>query len=125
MKIIIAGSRNFSSKKKIYDIINSAGFDITEVVSGGSAGVDRVGEQWAIEHNLPIKNYFNECKEYTLKEAPFKRNERMAEYGDGLIAIWKNKSVGTGHMIKCMKKLKKPIIVIEVRHERKTHKRSD
>jgi predicted Rossmann fold nucleotide-binding protein DprA/Smf involved in DNA uptake len=116
MKIVVAGSRKFSSKKKIYEIINSSGFDITEVVSGGSYGVDKIGELWALDHNISMKSFADQCKEYkNLQEAAFKRNELMADYADGLIAIWKNQSVGTGHMIKCMKKLKKPIFVIKVK----------
>lgn len=116
MKIVVAGSRKFSSKKKIYEIINSSGFDITEVVSGGSYGVDKVGEQWAKDHKIPVKNFGDQCKEYsTLRECALKRNEMMADYADGLIAIWKDQSFGTGHMIKCMKKLDKPMFIIKVK----------
>jgi hypothetical protein len=114
MKIIVAGTRTFSDRKRIYDIIDNSKFDITEIVSGGSVGVDRVGERWAIDNNLSMRSVAGECKEYGIKIAPLKRNEMMAEYADGLIAIWVDKSFGTGHMIDCMKKLGKPIEIVEI-----------
>jgi hypothetical protein len=108
MKIVIAGSRNFFDKQKIYNIIDTSGFKIIEVVSGGSVGVDKIAEDWAIDHNVPIKSFLKEST------APFIRNELMAKYSDGLIAIWKDKSLGTYHMIECMRHFDKPIKIIEV-----------
>ena len=43
MKVIIAGSRNFTDYKVLQDAIKNSGFKITEVVSGGAKGVDSLG----------------------------------------------------------------------------------
>ena len=36
------------------------------------------------------------------------RNWEMAEYADGLLALWDGESRGTLHMIDCMRRLGKP-----------------
>ena len=55
MKVIIAGSRDIDD----YDIIDAAvkrsGYNITEVVSGTARGPDKLGEEYAINHDIPIK----------------------------------------------------------------------
>jgi hypothetical protein len=108
MKIVVAGSRNFFDKQKIYNVIDTSGFKITEIVSGGSVGVDKAAEDWANDHKISIKSFLNSST------APFVRNELMASYSDGLIAIWKDKSIGTYHMIECMRNCEKPIVIVEV-----------
>jgi len=115
MKIIIAGSRSFNDKKTIFDFINKSKFDITEVVSGGAKGVDKIGEEWAKEHNIPVKiflpHYSLDTKDVA---APLVRNTDMGRYADGLIAIWLNKSHGTEHMIRTMRKAGKPVEILEM-----------
>lgn len=44
MKTIIAGSRWITDAALVYRAIDLSGFDITEVVSGASCGVDTIGE---------------------------------------------------------------------------------
>ena len=59
MKTIIAGSR---SNVDYQDILSAMGecswsSEITEVVSGKARGVDTMGEQWAKENNITIKEF--------------------------------------------------------------------
>jgi predicted Rossmann-fold nucleotide-binding protein len=114
MKTIIAGSRNI--RATLYDIakaVNASGFAITEVVSGGAKGIDRLGENWALAHNIPVKQFFPDWKNLDTPNAivksnqygqynalaGFDRNEKMAEYAEALIAIWDGSSNGTKDMI--------------------------
>ena len=116
MKIIIAGSRCFDNKKMIFDFINKSKFDITELVSGGAKGVDKIGEEWAKDKGIPIKQFIPHYSVDSFPDtnAPLLRNIDMANYAEGLIAIWINKSRGTEHMIKQMRKLKKPVEIMEM-----------
>lgn len=111
MKVIIAGSRNISDG---FPIINAAvlasGFDVTEVVSGTAQGIDRAGEAWAYEMELPVR-YFPANWQKDGKSAGYRRNYQMADYADALIAIWDGKSKGTDHMITTMKAINKPVYV--------------
>jgi len=71
---------------------------ITEVVSGGAKGVDRLGELWAQKRNIPITRFPAEWNKYG-KRAGYIRNKEMALYADALLAIWDGESKGTKHMI--------------------------
>lgn len=55
--------------------------DITEIVSGTARGIDRMGERYAKENNIPIKRFPAEC-----------------------ITFWNKQSKGTAHMIDIGKK---------------------
>ena len=99
MKTIIAGSRSIFDYNLVCDIINKCPFkhQISEVVSGVCAGVDSLGERWAKENSLPIKQF---PANWSLgKKAGPLRNKDMANYADALVLIWDGKSKGTKHMI--------------------------
>lgn len=113
LKIIIAGGREFKPSsyhvKKLYKILQD--FGEFEAVSGGARGADAFGE-------YIVKRLFN--KTPTLFPAQWNefgkvagriRNSQMANYADMLIAF--KGGNGTAHMIQCMQKLNKPVILIE------------
>lgn len=103
MKVIIAGSRFITDYDLLLETIKEADFDITEVVCGAANGVDSMGERYAKENNIKLSYFYADWK--TLgKAAGIKRNEVMAGYSDGLIALWDGKSPGTKHMISYAKK---------------------
>ncbi len=110
MKTIIAGSRYGFVAKNTFEGVESSGFEVTEVVSGGAIGVDRDGEYYAKVNQLPCTRFIPKWDELG-KRAGFVRNQEMANYADALVAIWDGKSKGTEHMISCMKKLNKPTYV--------------
>lgn len=100
MRLIIAGSRDITDYDLIVeklDVILSA-YMPDEVVSGGARGVDSLGEQWAIAHQIPIKRFPADWRQYG-KSAGYKRNVEMAAYATHLVAFWNGQSRGTKHMI--------------------------
>lgn len=103
MKVIIAGSRSITNTELLKEIIEKSKFDISEVVCGDANGVDELGNQWAIENNLPVKHFPANWAKYG-KAAGFIRNSEMAEYGDALIVLWDGFSSGTKMMIELAKK---------------------
>lgn len=110
IKIIIAGSRN--ADIHLIDIeaaIFNSKMNITEVVSGYSGNVDLMGEKWAVESGLPIKLFEPDWSKG--KKAGPMRNRQMADYAEGLIAVWDGESRGTMNMIDEAHKLGKKIWV--------------
>lgn len=101
MKVIIAGSRNFTdyslAKEKI-DYLRFAGLRIDEVVSGQARGADQVGERYAHVHGLPVKTFKAHWDHYG-RRAGHVRNRAMADYAGALIAFWDGTSPGTKNMI--------------------------
>jgi hypothetical protein len=115
MKVIVAGSRTINDKNTVWDAINNSKFNITTLISGGAMGVDRIAEEWARSKNIPILVYKPHYDIDNPKYAPLARNTDMARDGDALIAIWKDQTRGTAHMIGCMKKENKPVEIILVK----------
>lgn len=107
MKVIIAGGRHFSDlmtvNRALADFQDKHGA-ITEIVSGGATGADRLGETWARRAHIPIKKYPAEWKKYGKGAGPI-RNGTMAEYADALVAFWDGESAGTCNMIQQAKEI--------------------
>jgi hypothetical protein len=98
MKTIIAGSRTINSYAVVEQAIKDSGFKITEIVCGMARGVDYLGKLWGFRNNVPV----NEMPAYWGtygRSAGVRRNKKMAEYAEALIAIWDGRSPGTGNMI--------------------------
>lgn len=115
MKLIIAGSRNFSDWQYFIDhfcklpewLLNT----FNEVISGGAKGVDSLGERLAQSCGIKLTRFPADWEKYG-KKAGMIRNAQMAEYADGLIAFWDGKSPGTNNMINQMKRYDSKFIFI-------------
>ena len=101
-RVIIAGSRDIHNYALVEQAIKDSGFCIGTVISGGTKGVDRLGERYARTHGLPLEVYLADWNRYGIS-AGYRRNQQMAEVADCLIAIWNGVSRGTGHMINIAK----------------------
>lgn len=118
MKVIIAGSRDFSDyplleRKCNYLFMNTPA---TEIVSGTAKGADTLGEDYAKSYEIPVKQFPADWKQYG-KSAGHVRNEQMAEYADALIAFWNGSSNGTKHMISTARKLGLKVRVVQFKSE--------
>lgn len=104
-KVIVAGGRNFNNYKGLSDsldyLLKNINDDI-QIVCGMARGADRLGEQYAKEHGYQVI-YFPADWDLDGKSAGFKRNVKMAEYADALVAFWDGESKGTKHMIETAK----------------------
>lgn len=112
MKVIIAGSRNWQcSYRRMQEVVDESGFNVTEVVSGGCRGIDTNAEDWAHQEGIPTSRFMANWEKYGRSAGP-KRNQRMGAYADALIALWDGKSRGTLNMINIMRELGKPYHVV-------------
>lgn len=101
MRTIIAGSRTCFRYVDLLEAISAAelvGINPSVVLSGLAVGVDQLGIRWAKENYYPIE-YFPANWMGEGRAAGYRRNERMALQADALIAVWYQRSKGTGHMI--------------------------
>lgn len=112
MKVVIAGSRSFAEDYDFFKnlmnlfVIQMGHGLITEVVSGGAAGIDKLGEEWAKRSGLPIKQFLPDWETHG-KLAGFVRNEDMAQYCDCGLIVWNGYSSGTKNMIEMLRKHRK------------------
>jgi len=110
---VIAGSRDIVDYNLVCDAIKESNFNITHVISGGCRGIDKLGERWAKENNVPCEVISADWDKWG-KSAGLRRNREMAEIGDALIAITHG-SRGTAHMIKMAQIFKLKIYIKEVK----------
>lgn len=99
MRTVICGSRDLVKFEDIAEAVKLSGFTITEVISGGARGSDKLAEQWAAINGLPCVIFLPEWDEHG-KAAGILRNKEMVEYAEALIAVWDGKSKGTADSIK-------------------------
>lgn len=98
MKTIVAGSRRGFSFGDIIAGMLQVEWSVSEIVSGGAAGVDEHGEEWAECQNIPLKTFKADWDKYGRGAGP-KRNLEMVRYADALVAFWDGRSRGTRHVI--------------------------
>lgn len=115
IKIIIAGSRNFNDYNflkneslKIIKHLKYEGYNTKkeniEIISGTANGADKLGEKFAKEFELCLKQFPANWNLYG-NSAGYRRNREMALYAKQdselniLIAYWDGISKGTKHMI--------------------------
>lgn len=98
MKVIIAGSRTIRDYLQIVLAVRESGFEVTEVVCGGAAGVDALGKEWARDNDIPVKLFPADWSKG--KAAGHIRNGEMARYAQALVAIHDGQSPGTADMIR-------------------------
>ncbi len=118
MKVIIAGSRDGVRPCDIQfgvDQFIKIHGPITEVVSGTARGADLLGEVYAEAKGIPIKCFPADWKKYGAG-AGFRRNEAMAEYADGLVAVWVGRSRGTKHMMEVAREKGLRMVVVVKQH---------
>lgn len=99
MKVIVAGPRDVDDYAQVVKAIEDSGFPIGEVVSGKAPGVDTLGEQYAKEKGIKVKDFPANWEKLGAAAGPI-RNQQMAEYAEGLVAVVKDGgSPGTSDMI--------------------------
>lgn len=98
MRIIVAGSRYITDYTLLKEVIAESNFEITEILCGMAEGVDKLGERFAKENNIPLRYFPAQWHQYGKSAGPI-RNEKMAQNADGLIYIWDGESRGTKNMI--------------------------
>lgn len=113
-RVIIAGGRDFNNypglsttMDKLLKNIN----DDIEIVCGMAKGADRLGEQYAKENGYRVI-YMPADWDTDGKAAGYKRNIRMAEYANALVAFWDGQSSGTKHMIETAQKMRLDVRVV-------------
>ena len=112
MRVIIAGSRDFSDYQLLSDTMHSLFPNMgIEVVSGMARGADYLGYCFGKENGLVIHEMPADWNTYG-KSAGFKRNAEMSKVGDILVAFWDGKSNGTGNMIRLMQLKGKPVHIV-------------
>jgi hypothetical protein len=111
MKLAIIGSRSFTNFEYLTEILTEYASEISEIISGGAPGADKLAEQWANTHNIPITVFEADWGKYGRSAGPMRNHDIIANC-DKCIAFWDGESTGTGHSISLCIKYKKPVHIV-------------
>lgn len=106
MKIAIVGSR--ALKMDISEYIPK---DVSMIISGGARGIDRMVAKYAKERGISLMEILPDYRRYG-RAAPIRRNDKIINMTDFVIAFWDGKSKGTKYVIEKCKKEGKPCHMI-------------
>ncbi len=115
MKVAVIGSRGFKDYKTMVKVLDA--INITEVVSSGAKGADKLAEKYAQERGLPLKLFLplhqtDPATKYHVKWF-FVRNCELVDYSDQVVAFWDGLSKGTRFTIDYARKQGKPVLIPE------------
>ena len=104
MKTAVIGSRGLT----IEDLEKYLPKETTEIVSGGAKGIDACAKRYALSRGIKFTEFLPEYKKFG-KSAPLRRNDRIIEYADVVLAFWDGKSRGTRYVIETCQKRGKAV----------------
>ena len=113
MKVAIVGGRTFNDyafMKKTLDAYHQK-YTIDWVYSGGARGADSLAEQWCKSEQIPGYTVFLAQWNQDGKRAGYRRNLKIVECSEIVIAFPTPSSKGTWHSIKLAKRFSIPYIV--------------
>ena len=106
MRIATIGSRTLwdsDSQELIKQTLNEYLPHITQLVSGGAKGVDKIGEHWADQNKIPTLIF---KPDWSLgRHAGMLRNTTIVENSDLVLAFWDGVSKGTMDSVKKARRL--------------------
>lgn len=110
MKVAVIGSRSFIDKDLLYKTLDQVE-NKSLIVSGGTAGTDRLGEKYALDKSIPVKIFKPDWNTFGIR-AGFIRNELIIKEAELVIAFWDGKSKGTKHSLDLAKKYNKQVMTV-------------
>lgn len=115
-RVAVIGSRSFTDKDKLNEVLNKNKDKIKMIVSGGAKGADSLAAEWAHENGYPYLVFPARWRDPVTglhdKGAGFRRNINIVKTADVIICFWDGKSRGTAHSIEIAKQLGKPVKII-------------
>lgn len=115
LKVAIVGDRNFLDYEyfsKIIDLYREK-YGISFIYSGGANGTDSLAERYAKEHQISYTVFMAEWSKYGKRAGP-RRNLKVVECCDIMIAFLAEHSKGTRNAIDLANKLGKRVLIINI-----------
>lgn len=117
MKVAVIGSRTFTNKEQLFDTLNNLekhgapSGAISLIVSGGAIGADKLAETFATEYGIELLIFRPEYEKYG-RNAPLKRNLKIIDSAEIVVAFWDGISRGTKQGVEYANSQKKKVIIV-------------
>lgn len=112
MKVAVIGSRELVINK----LDKYLPKETTEIISGGAKGVDQSAKEYALSHGIKLTEFLPEYGKYG-RSAPLKRNIKIIQNADLVIAFWNGVSKGTKFVILNCEKMNKEVKVFKIENQ--------
>ena len=97
MKIAVVGSRTITDAAALAEMLEPYVEQVTEVISGGAAGVDTLAENWALQHGKTLTVIRPDYRRFNGRLAPIMRNREIVRRADAVFILWDGQSRGSAH----------------------------
>lgn len=114
MKVAVIGSRSFTDYDELKRTLSA--IKITEIISGGADGADKLAEQYATENNIPTKIFLPDWKKNG-RAAGFMRNTDIINEAELVVAFWDGQSNGTKDSITKAENQNKKVLIITFKNK--------
>src|SRR3954467_11885962 len=106
MKVIITGSRSITSFSLVETAMQRSVLEgkITQVALRGTSGIARLGEQYADQHDIPLRRFDPIWNPGGRRDnrAELPRDDNLAEYADAAVAVLDRENEENQHLIRMM-----------------------
>lgn len=110
MKTIVAGSRSMTDYRVLQDAIKQLPWIPTAIISGAARGVDRLGECYAEQKDIPLEQFPADWSRHGGR-AGYLRNVQMAESAEACLVLWDGHSRGAKMMMDIARRKGLPLVV--------------
>jgi hypothetical protein len=109
-RVAVVGGRNFDNYYLLKDVLNAyrKKHGISLIISGGAKGADTLAEKYAKEFEIDYRVFVAKWNKYG-KSAGYRRNKKIVEACDIVIAFPDKESKGTYHTIDLAESALKPV----------------
>lgn len=104
MRVAVIGSRGLL----VSDLEKYLPDGVVEIISGGAKGIDSCARAYALENGIRLTEFLPEYDKYG-RSAPLKRNLKIIENADLVLAFWDGVSRGTEFVIDNCKQMGVPV----------------
>lgn len=116
MRLAIVGSRSIEDPDVLVEGLRRIrkqfpGVEIDEIVTGGAAGADWLGEDYARRVGIKLTVFHPDWNRYG-KRAAFLRNRDIVQNADVVLALWDGESKGTKMTLDLAERHYKPTVIV-------------
>lgn len=83
MKVIVTGGRDYSNRKKVYEVLDKLNPDV--VVQGGAPGADYLAREWALYRGKKSLTYGVDWEKHGKAAGPIRNREMLAKNSDAIV----------------------------------------
>lgn len=116
IRLAVIGSRTFTNKDRLFKLLDKNYDKIGMIISGGaSSGGDFFGNLWAKERGKPCMIFYAAWRDLGgnyIKSAGMRRNIKIIENCDHVIAAWDGFSRGTQNSLEIAQRLGKKYTIL-------------